>query len=384
MGIDNPNSGGMPAEEITVAEIARDLGYLTAHFGKWHLGTMTHSIEDSNRGAPGNTEDYKPPWENGYDVVFATEAKVPTFDPMDDPENRGNFYGTAYWTGAAQPVPHTDPSLLGDDSRVLMDRVIPFIENAVTHDKPFFTTVWLHSPHDPVVADPADQTFTDIAGLTEDQRTYYTIVTAMDRQIGRLWKTLEEQGILENTLIAFTSDNGPSPVYAGSAGGLRGFKFDLYEGGVRVPGILVWPGTIPAGRSSDAPVITHDYLPTLLDIWQVDESAYPADRPLDGQSMLPLIHGESPAERDLAFAFTKWNASSDRELPERMALTRGSDKLISQDYGDSYQLYDLSSDPAEENDLAAKYPQKVETMREAWHAWFESTLRSRSGADYPE
>ena len=382
MGIDNPNDGKLPEQEITVAEIARDLGYLTAHFGKWHLGTMTDTVKDSNRGAPGNTEEYSPPWMHGYDIVFATEAKVPTYDPMVDPENRPEWFGTAYWTGHKQPVPYTDPSLMGDDSRVLMDRVIPFIENAVTNDKRFFTTIWLHSPHDPVIADPADGTYANHEGLTEDQKTFYTIVTQMDRQIGRLWQTLEEQGIVENTLIAFASDNGPSHVYAGSAGGLRGFKQDLYEGGIRVPGIIVWPGTIAAGKVTDVPVITHDYLPTLLDIWESGDEHFPAGRPLDGRSMLPVIRGEKTSTRDMQFGFSRYDVNGEFDLPQRIALIRGTDKIISQDFGENWELYDLATDPSEQENLADEYPEKLAAMRNAWLAWFEETKRSRQGADY--
>jgi arylsulfatase A-like enzyme len=382
MGIDNPNSGELPHEEITIAEIARSLGYVTAHFGKWHLGTMTHDVKDSNRGAPGNTDEYSPPWEHGYDVVFATEAKVPTFDPMNDPENPGQDYGAAYWAGENQPVPYTDTSLLGDDSRIMMDRLVPFIENKVRNDQRFFATVWLHSPHDPVVADPSDDTYKDHPDLTDAQRTYYTIVTQMDRQIGRLWETLEEQGIADNTLLAFTSDNGPSHVYTGSTGGLRGFKQDLYEGGIRVPGFLVWPGTIPAGLHSDEAVITHDYLPTLLDIWQADASVYPADRPLDGRSMMPLVRGETPPPRKMSFAFTRWDAENDKELPQRLALIHGSKKLVSYDYGQTFELYDLNSDTVEAIDIAADHPQAVEQMHQDLLDWFESTKRSRAGEDY--
>jgi arylsulfatase A-like enzyme len=384
MGIDNPNSGEMLPEEITIAEVAQSLGYRTAHFGKWHLGTMTHIVKDSNRGAAGNVDEYSPPWEHGYDVVFATEAKVPTFDPMDDPENRGNYYGTAYWTGPDRAVPYEDMSLWGDDSRVLMDRVIPFIEDSVTNGRRFFATIWLHSPHDPVVADPADDTYAHQAGLTDAQRTYYTIVTQMDRQIGRLWQTLEEQGIAENTLLAFTSDNGASDKFAGSNGALRGFKQDLYEGGIRVPGILVWPGKIPAGSSSDAPVITHDYLPTLLDIWQADESAFPSSRLLDGRSLMPLVRGETPAPRQLHFAFTRWDASDEFDLPQRMAVIDGSYKLISHDYGQNWELYDLASDLSEENDIAPDQGERVAQLRSDLLEWFESTRRSRDGVDYPD
>ena len=381
-GIDNPNDGKLLAEEITIAEIARDLGYVTAHFGKWHLGTMTTERKDSNRGMPGNTEEYSPPWEHGYDVVFATEAKVPTYDPMVDPENRPEWFGAAYWAGAKEPVPYTDPSLLGDDSRVMMDRVIPFIENMVTNDKRFFTTVWLHSPHDPVIADPADDTYAGHEGLTEKQRTFYTIITQMDRQIGRLWETLEEQGILENTLIAFTSDNGPSHVYGGSSGGLRGYKQDLYEGGVRVPGIMVWPGTIPAGQQTDTPVITHDYLPTLLEIWDAGDEHYPATRPLDGRSMMPVIRGDETTTRDLQFGFSRYDAKDETEFPQRVSLIRGTDKIITQDHGETWELYDLADDPTESENLAEEHPEKLVEMRKAWLEWFEETKRSRDGADY--
>ena len=382
MGIDNPNTGELRHEEVTLAEIARDLGYVTAHFGKWHLGTMTYDVKDSNRGEPGNVEEYSPPWEHGYDIVFATEAKVPTYDPMVNPDTHAEWFGSAYWTGPGQAVPHTDPSLLGDDSRVLMNRVIPFVENMVTNDKRFFTTLWLHSPHDPVIADPSDDTYAGHQGLTDDQRTFYTIITQMDRQIGRLMEALTKQGILENTLIAFTSDNGPSHVFAGSAGGLRGFKQDLYEGGVRVPSILSWPGVIPSGQRKNTPTITHDYLPTLLEIWEVDGKTWLGDRPLDGRSMMPIFRGEETPVRDLAFGFSRYNATRESDLPQRMSLIRGNDKIITHDFGDTWALYDLEADPAETTNLADEYPQKLAAMRADWNAWFASTLSSRAGADY--
>ena len=310
--------------------------------------------------------------------------RFPTYDPMVNPENHQEWFGAAYWSGPGESVPYTDTSLMGDDSRVLMDRVIPFIENMVTKDKRFFTTVWLHSPHDPVIADPADDTYADHEELTEEQKTYYTIVTQMDRQIGRLMKTLEEQGILDNTLIAFTSDNGPSHVYAGSAGGLRGFKQDLFEGGIRVPGIMVWPGTIPAGKTTDTPVITHDYLPTLLDIWEAGEDRYPADRPLDGRSMMPVIRGEKTEVRDLHFGFSRYDVNDESDFPQRVSLLRGSDKIVTQDFGETWELFDLDKDPAESNNLVEEFPQKLAEMRDAWSAWFEETKRSREGADYRE
>ncbi len=382
MGIENPNHGRFPEEEITLAEIARQLGYTTGHFGKWHLGTLTTTVEDSNRGAPGNTADYSPPWQHGYEVVFATEAKVPTYDPMLDPEHRGARYGTAYWVGPEAAVPAADPALAGDDSRVIVDRVIPFLEHAVAQDRPFFATVWLHAPHEPVVADPNERIGTH-AGLSDAQRAYASSVARLDAQAGRLWDALGRLGVRDRTLFAFASDNGPSPLYTGSAGGLRGFKQDLYEGGLRVPAFVVWPGVIPAGARSAAPAVTSDYLPTLLEIWQADASVFPPSRPLDGLSLVPVFRGEAPDPRQIGFAFTLWNAER-RELPQRMAWLEDPWKLVSQDYGETWELYDLAADPAEEKNIAASHPAIVERLHGAWLAWFATVEASRGGADYEE
>lgn len=378
MGIENPNHGRFPDEEITLAEIAQSLGYATGHFGKWHLGTLTTTVGDSNRGAPGNTADYSPPWQHGYDAVFATEAKVPTYDPMQDPGNPGELYGTAYWVGPDAAVPAADPSLAGDDSRVIVDRVIPFVERAAARGTPFFATVWLHSPHEPLVRNPNDRDWADPGELDEAERAYAASMSGLDTQVGRLWAALEQLGVSGNTLFAFASDNGPSPHYTGSSGGLRGFKQDLYEGGVRVPAFFVWPGVIPAGARSDAPAVTSDYLPTLLEIWGAETPA----RPLDGRSLLPQLRQEPPAARQIAFAFTLWNAERDRPLPQRMALLEDPWKLISQDYGENWELYDLAADAAEANDIAAAHPVIVSRLREDWLAWFAGTQRSRAGADY--
>ncbi|MHC4744756.1 MAG: sulfatase-like hydrolase/transferase, partial [Planctomycetota bacterium] len=129
-GIFSANQGHMRSEEITLAEALKTQGYATGHFGKWHMGTLTTEIKDSNRGAPGATEHYSPPWDNGFDVCFSTEAKVPTWDPMKTPGS-DDFYGTYYWREDGNYVPIDSPELAGDDSRVIMDQAIPFIRKAV-------------------------------------------------------------------------------------------------------------------------------------------------------------------------------------------------------------------------------------------------------------
>jgi arylsulfatase A-like enzyme len=144
-GVTHANEGMLPKQEITVASMLKPLGYTTGHFGKWHLGTLTRDLKDGRRGGPG-TKTYMPPWEHGFDVSFSTEQAVPTWDPMQNQP-----FATKYWEG---PGRHATENLEGDDSRVMMDRVIPFITKAAKAHQPFLAVVWFHAPHQPVVAGP--------------------------------------------------------------------------------------------------------------------------------------------------------------------------------------------------------------------------------------
>jgi arylsulfatase A-like enzyme len=162
-GVFSANVGHLPAEELALPELLGKLGYATGHFGKWHLGTLTKTVKESNRGGPRGIEHYSPPWENGFDVCFSTEAKVPTWDPMVTRKGAGNFwepienqadavaYGTHYWTGEGKQATE---NLRGDDSRIIMDRAIPFVREAAKSETPFFAVIWFHAPHLPVVAGP--------------------------------------------------------------------------------------------------------------------------------------------------------------------------------------------------------------------------------------
>jgi len=308
-GIYYANTGHMLPEEITLPELLRESGYTTGHFGKWHLGTLTTEVQDANRGGPKNPQHFAPPQEHGYDVCFVTESKVPTYDPMIaprganktswDPVKKGDPnvpYGTRYWNEKGEEVTE---NLSGDDSRVMMDRAIPFIQQAVEDEQPFLATIWFHAPHLPVVADRKyGQVY---PGLKTHPRNYYGCISAVDEQVGRLRTKLRELGVAENTMVWFCSDNGPegSSQDPGLAGGLRGRKRSLYEGGVRVPGILEWPAVVQAGSETDVPAVTSDYLPTILDVLG---QPLPAERPYDGISLLPVIRGEVAA-RGTAIGF---------------------------------------------------------------------------------
>jgi len=271
-GIVNANKGKMEAEEITLAEVLKEEGYTTGHFGKWHMGTLTTTMKDSNRGDVGKTEHYSPPWENGFDACCSTEAKVPTWDPIYmptvfeegeskktgwehlKPSEATKPFGTHYWTG---PEAQVTENLSGDDSRVIMDRALPFIEGAVAEDKPFFAVIWFHAPHLPVVAGP------DHAEMYKEfplhTRNFYGCISAVDDQMGRLRQTLKDLEVDQQTMLWFCSDNGPEggSHYPGTTNQLRGRKRSLYEGGVRVPGLVVWPEKIKASRKVAMPCTTN-------------------------------------------------------------------------------------------------------------------------------
>ncbi|MBC8469238.1 MAG: sulfatase-like hydrolase/transferase [Planctomycetes bacterium] len=369
-GIFFANTGHMPKEEITLAEALKTQGYTTGHFGKWHLGTLTTKEKDSNRGGPKGAKHYSPPWKNGFDVCFSTEAKVPTWNPMENPDTN-KPYGTYYWIQDSTKVTE---NLQGDDSRVIMDRVVPFIQNAADKSEPFFAVIWFHAPHLPVLTGPQYRKI--YSQYTEDEQHYYGCITALDGQIGRLRTQLRELGIADNTMFWFCSDNGPEGKNdkqgrtRGSAGPFRGRKRSLLEGGVRVPGLLEWPARIKAGQVTDIPCSTSDYFPTVMDILGFEIKGRP--EPVDGISLLPLINGKMK-RRPMPIGF---------ESANQLSLTDNQYKIYSSDKGKTFMLFDLTEDPGETKDLAAKKPQILKSMKTMLIKWRKSCQDSLAGKDY--
>jgi arylsulfatase A-like enzyme len=382
-GIYYANIGKLPQNEITLAEVLKTKGYATGHFGKWHLGTLTKKVKDSNRGGRiEDTSNYSPPWQHGFDVCFSTEAKVPTWDPMITPERAaggvgqhqvwGEFYGTYYWTGEGNRV---CDNLEGDDSRVIMDRVIPFIRDAARRGKPFLAVVWFHTPHSPVVAgnDYRDR----YPGVEPDFQHYYACITAMDEQIGRLRKELEALNISRNTMIWFTSDNGPAAAGSGpgddkggrqqgETGGFRERKGSLYEGGIRVPGILVWPEKITEHRETGFPAVTTDYYPTILDLLDISLEDQP---PLDGISLRHIIDSDPTCERNHPIGF-----QSSYKNTMMTAWSGDRYKLVSKDSLKTFELYDLLEDPFEKTDISAELPEIKAAMQAAMKEWLAALI----------
>lgn len=366
-GVFTANAGHMKQQEITLAEALKTQGYATGHFGKWHLGTLTTQVRDSNRGRPGATEHYSPPWDNGFDVCFSTEAKVPTWDPMKSPGS-DSFYGTYYWRQDGSYVPIDSPELTGDDSRVIMDHAVPFIRKAVGGNKPFLAVIWFHTPHKPVVAGPDYKAM--YSQHTNGEQDYYGCVTAMDEQVGRLRSELRSLGIARNTMLWFSSDNGPENGTPGVTGGFRERKRSLYEGGVRVPGLLEWPARIKTPRVVQMPCCTSDYLPTVMEVLGFKMKGRP--EPIDGVSLVPLIEGKM-TERPMPIGF---------ESGSRKSLTDNRYKLISTDGGATFELYDLIDDPYEKADIAAGHPDIVNSMKATLADWEDSCDNSLAGNDY--
>jgi len=383
MNIPTANSGHMKDEEITLPEILKERGYATAHFGKWHLGTLTQLTFDANRGGKEKFQkDYSIPTMHGYDEYFCTESKVPTFDPMVYPtsfktgegmrygwraiedNDSKKIYGTAYWKGIEQKSTN---NMKGDDSKIIMDRVIPFIENSAKENRPFFTTIWIHTPHLPVVSDTVHRSYYSKMDL--QKQLYYGTLTAMDEQIGRLWSKLDELDIQKETIIWFCSDNGPENGTPGSASIFRERKRSLYEGGVRVPAFVIWKDHIKEGIRLDFPSITSDYLPTILDILNIK---YPDSRPIDGVSLHGLLQGKNEIREDaIGFIFDQKISWVDNQY-----------KLISVDNGENFELYNLINDRSEKENIIQKEPEIASKMKNELNHWLRSVENSKKGMDY--
>jgi arylsulfatase A len=330
------NSGiYLKRDEVTVARLLKAAGYRTAHVGKWHL----NSKMDGSEPTPG---------DHGFDHWFSTQNNA-----APSHENPTNFVRNGKRVGPLQ----------GNSSTLIMDEAVRFLRGV--GDQPFFLCVWFHAPHE-IVATPEAFTrrYADIEDPTK--RIYYGSVTLVDHEVGRLLGVLDELQVRQNTLVFFTSDNGPETLKRypnaihshGSPGPLRGMKLHVHEGGYRVPGILAWPGKTRPGQVSAEPVCSVDVLPTLCAVAGVK---VPDDRPLDGASFLPVLEGK-PVERK---APLYWQYDKAISTPWQVSLRQGPWKLLADGKLERFELYNLEEDVAEAKDRAAKQPERVKEMTAA-------------------
>lgn len=400
----------MRPEEITIAQILHRAGYACGHFGKWHLGAVKF-------GSPLN------PKAMGFDTYLSHD----NFFEMDPCLSRDGG------------PPET---IRGESSQILVDEAIHFVGEARRKERPFFVVIWFGSPHEPYVGLKEDLAlYDDLPGRYRDRfvtltgvdtgrpvkrplgevlRERYAEITAMDRALGRLRRYLDGAGLRRHTLLWYCGDNG-IPVSGGHlATPFRGQKGQIYEGGLRVPGIIEWPERIREPRATDVNTVTSDILPTICDLLN---QPLPR-RPLDGISLKALIDGEM-SERPRPICF--WSYKTGREgrnapyvdpklqegttpLVKRLGdrLTRNfvnfhHPRITEDDFAGARaildnryklvvdagpgkkpgkELFDLRADPAEKENLITSKPEVARKLGKQLRAWQQSVLQSLTGSDY--
>lgn len=357
------------SHEITIATLLRQAGYATCHVGKWHLNGRF------------NLEGQPQPSDHGFDYWFSTQNNALP--------NHGNPFN---FVRNGKPVGR----LKGYAAKIVVDEAIGWLAER-DKSKPFFLYVCIHEPHEPIATAP------EFAKLYPSDDPSYTAhhgnITQMDHAFGRLMRTLDEKMLSKDTFVFFTSDNGPAITSIhphGSAGPLRDKKGALYEGGIRVPGILRWPEHTQSGTTSDVPISGVDLLPTLCDL---TGTKLPPARELDGASFLPVI-AKQPMKRNKPLY---WQFNYARSKP-KAALRIGDWKIVGGLKGGGlkptghiqpsdmrsikeseladFELYNLKSDIGETTDLSKQEPDRLRQMVASLRS-FHAEVRADC-PDWPE
>jgi arylsulfatase A-like enzyme len=380
MGISHWGSSHVQGSDILIAEFLKGKGYATGHFGKWHLGLLDREGKHDFVAGPRKPEkDFSPPWMNGFDRCFSTENVAPTWDPMKLPDQgqwgvpkryETGLWGNNYWNEKGEMIDHGD-NLSGDDSRVIMDRVVTWVKAKAGASSPFFAYICFHAPHTPTISGGK------YLAMYEGQagRHHYGAITAMDEQIGRLREALRESGEEGNTLIWFCSDNGAAENKSDKFGDYGGFgsnkpfrdwKGSMYEGGIRVPGILRYPKRFREPKVIGMPCVTSDMFPTIASL--LGDPDAKRSEPQDGINILPALEGAMKLRNTpIGFAYGL-NAAW---MTERHKLVVGIGRNRAKP-----ELYDLVEDPGETTDIADKHPEKVAQMKAALTDWIKSCNES--------
>lgn len=337
------NQGFLPLEELTLAERLKAMGFSTLHVGKWHLGEEGKHPEDQgfDLNIGGNDLGQPPSY---FDPYLAKNA-APTYVLKNVP-------------------PRKEGEFLTDREG---DEIVKFIQNRPGQ---FFIHWAPYAVHTPVMG-PEDlvEKYKEKTPGTQKNPTYAALVENLDQNVGKVLAELERLGLRENTLIIFTSDNGglignpQNPVTVNL--GLRSFKGYPYEGGIRVPTIVSLPGQIPSGTVSQTPIITMDWIPTILEM--VGEK----NTKTDGANLTPvLLQKGSLADRDLFWHFPHYR---EPDVKPYSIVRSGEFKLIYYFDGTESELYDLSKDPLEEKNLSKLQPQQVAILKAKLETWWEET-----------
>ena len=355
-----PLNNKMPTEEITLAEIAKSKGYATFFAGKWHLGP--------------DAEYY--PQAQGFDV------------------NIGGYHRGGPYTGGKYFGPFENPEIKEESAKGdhLPDRLARETASFIrkNKDRPFLAYLAFYSVHTPLMgrADLVEkyqrraekvqgiefgneeQIFGDRprrVRVLQKHAVYAAMVEAMDQAVGKVLAEIEESGIADNTIVVFTSDNGGLSTSEGMPTSnlpLRGGKGWVYEGGIREPWIIRYPGVTTEGSVSHQPISSIDLLPTIT-------SAIEAKQPpeVDGVDLRPALAGKELPGRSLFWHYPHY--SNQGGFPGG-AVRNGNFKLIERYEDGSLQLYDLAKDIGEQNDLSRQMPERVAKMKAELHRWYQS------------
>lgn len=337
-----------------LARSLQQAGYATGHFGKWHLGGQ-RDVDN----APAIT-DY------GFDESLTNfegmgKKLLPlTLKPGEEKPGR-------IWEGAGRLGDGYRWMLRSEITSGFVDSAVSFIDQSVKKRKPFYINLWpddVHSPHWPSVSNWGDGS---------RRRLYLSVLEEMDKQLGRLFdRVRNDEALRDNTLILVCSDNGPEP-NIGSAGPFRGYKAQLYEGGIRSP-LVVWAPKLQKKKNHvdvDSVFCAIDLAPTLLEL---TGSTAPANTQFDGESLVPTLLGEGGSRKAPIFFRRPPDRDSfygDEDLPD-LAVRSGNWKLVCEYDGSDVELYDLSLDRSESNNIAQQWPDVTRSLVESLLKWNQS------------
>ena len=337
----------------SMARFFKNAGYVTGHFGKWHMGGGRDV-----HNAPG-FEKY------GFDEHNST-YESPDPDPLITATN---------WIWSDK-----DSIKRWDRTKYFVERTLDFMKRH--KGQPCFVNLWPDDMHTPWVP----RTETEYTGKfpmnPEEEAAFKLVLKEYDVQIGRLLDGLKSMGLDKNTIVIFTSDNGPLPSFRGSrAAGLRGSKLSLYEGGIRMPFIISWPGHVPAGTTDETSVVSAtDLLPSLSDIAGVK---LPANYEGNGKDRSKVFFGKASARNmDLYWEYGRNNIAfkypKERDKSPNLAIRSGEWKLLMNSDGTDVQLYNIPKDKNETTDVAATQPEVVKELKDKLNKWWASLPKLRT------
>ncbi|MGB0370774.1 MAG: sulfatase family protein [Opitutales bacterium] len=338
-------SGTLSLQEKTLPQALQKAGYTTAHFGKWHLGGV------KGNGMPVLEDSLHHPGAYGFDYWLSTT----NFFDMDPLMSRNGEF--VY--------------IEGDSSDIIVDDALKFIERE--KDNPFLAVIWYGSPHFPFRTSEEDVAPYKALGFDDKHAYHLAEIAAMDRSVGTLRQGLRDMGIAENTIVWFCSDNGGLKDDPHSGGKLTGNKGALTEGGIRVPGIIEWPGTIKP-TITNFPASTMDIMPTFVDLLELPQDSMLSV--VDGESIKDIFFGNTPSrEKGIAFLEKGKVLITENFKLRNLSKKRNNPK---------WELFDVDADPGEHSDISTQFPELMERMKAELQGIMASVEESEAGKDYPE